>query len=95
MSHETAQAYRFAMGLPTLDINGGYGGIDTVEHLTIRQLEYTYAAKNGIMASWKNGYYFKDDITNTFKLLQPAQKYLYNLLKEKFSPIFNINYSFP
>lgn len=95
MSHETAHAYRFAMGLPTLDINGGYGGIDTVEHLTIRQLEYTYAAKNGIMASWKNGYYFKDDITNTFKLLQPAQKYLYNLLKEKFSPIFNINYSFP
>ena len=95
MSHETAHAYRFAMGLPKLDINGGYGGIDTVEHLTIRQLEYTYAAKNGIMASWKNGYYFKDDITNTFKLLQPAQKYLYNLLKEKFSPIFNINYSFP
>ena len=98
MSHETAHAYSFAYGFPKLDIDklrSFDSTLDNVEHLTIRELEYTYAAKNIVWANMKNGYTLMSDIKMTKELLQPAQKFLYNFLYKQFSPIFNTNYLYP
>ena len=96
MSHETAHAYSFALGLPKMEIEKIRSfdtALDSVEHLAIYKLEFLYAKTNYINPSWKNGYLFMDDINKTINLLTKTQKPLYEMLYKKFEPIFKTNYS--
>lgn len=95
MSHETAHAYRFALGLPTsvIDELRRYdNALDTVEHLSVRALEYNHASINNILPIYGTGYVDMESIKMTVNSLFSYQKNLYDMLLNRFTPIFNIKY---
>ncbi len=98
MSHETAHAYSFALGLPNIEIDAARrldSSLDSVEHIAIRKLEHVYANKNYILSNyWKNGYMDMDVINMTLKALRPNELFLYNYSYNKFFSIFNRTFKF-
>lgn len=96
MSHETAHAWSYALGLPNMEIGVGSrfdNALDDIEHLAIRNLEYIYAQKNGILEF--GNFVPKYLIKLQTAALNSSQKILYNFMYSKFYNIFNVTYKFP